>query len=205
MSTKAENIVKLFGMTNQLLNEDLKSVEKEFAIELGHLPTANQTEDKYYPQFEHSVRKEASRMAAYYETFYCLEKSIRKLIQEQMDEDATDWWTTGKVPENVHTEVKKRIKKEIDAGITQRSTDKLDYTTFGELSVIITSNWDIFGGTIFNSRSAVEKVMANLNLLRNPIAHCSDISKDEATRLHLTVRDWFRLIGSNKTMEDNAE
>jgi hypothetical protein len=74
-----------------------------------------------------------------------------------------------------------------------RSSDELDYTTFGELSVIIASNWAIFGG-LFSSRKAVEKVMASLNSLRGPIAHCSPLAEDEIMRLRLTVRDWFRLM-----------
>ncbi len=41
-------------------------------------------------------------------------------------------------------------KREIDNSITPRSDRANDYTTFGQLSVIITSNWDIFG-TIFKS------------------------------------------------------
>ncbi len=49
--------------------------------------------------------------------------------------------------------------------------DELDYTTFGELSVIISSNWDVFG-SLFSSKKAVEKVMASLNALEilSPIA-----------------------------------
>jgi hypothetical protein len=78
--------------------------------------------------------------------------------------------------------------------MTRRSDDEIDYTTFGELSVIITSNWDLFG-TVFSSRRAVEKVMNSLNLLRGPIAHCCPISDDEVLRLQLTVKDWFRMFG----------
>ena len=81
----------------------------------------------------------------------------------------------------------------MDSGVTRRSLDELDYTTFGELSVIITSNWDVFGG-LFGSRKALEKVMANLNTLRGPIAHCTALAEDEVLRLQLTVRDWFRLM-----------
>jgi hypothetical protein len=68
------------------------------------------------------------------------------------------------------------------------------YTIFGQLSVIITSNWDLFG-TIFTSRRAVEKVMASLNMLRGPIAHCCPLADDEVDRLRLAVKDWFRIIG----------
>ena len=110
-----------------------------------------------------------------------------------MEEEGEQWWDSGRINSDIITEVDKRIQKEIDSGVSLRSTVKLDYTTFGELSVIITSNWNLFGA-IFNSRKAVEKVMSNLNTLRGPIAHCSLLSKDEVLRLRLTVRDWFRMM-----------
>lgn len=197
MSKKAENILRLFGMTTFQIAEDLTSIAERHALDLGHLPRVKPDEYEYYPQFEQSVRLEATRMAAYYEVFYCLEKSIRKLISEQMEDDADDWWMSGKVPQNVHDEVKKRIKREIDAGVTRRSVDKLDYTDFGELASIITSNWDVFG-SVFVSQKAVERVLWSLNTLRSPIAHCTAISDDEVLRLRLAVRDWFRIMGSNK-------
>jgi hypothetical protein len=85
------------------------------------------------------------------------------------------------------------MQRELDSGVTVRSDDAIDYTTFGELSQIINSNWSVFEDT-FNSRRAVEKVMANLNLLRGPIAHCSPLAADEVLRLQLSLRDWFRLM-----------
>lgn len=134
-------------------------------------------------------------MAKHYEVFYSLEKSIRELVAQTIEaaEKREDWWNSSRVPPNIQADVKNRVQKELDAGVTRRSLDELDYTTFGELSVIIASNWDIFGG-LFNSKKAVEKVMASLNALRNPIAHCSPLAEDEELRLQLTVRDWFRLM-----------
>jgi hypothetical protein len=40
----------------------------------------------------------------------------------------------------------------------------------------------VFGST-FSSVKAVEHVMANLNSLRGPIAHCSPLAEDEIVRL----------------------
>lgn len=84
------------------------------------------------------------------------------------------------------------MSRERDAGITPRSVDPIDYTTFGQLGEIIKSNWSIFGG-VFNSVKAVEKVLFSLNSLRNPIAHCSPLAEDEVLRLQLSIKDWFRL------------
>jgi hypothetical protein len=186
--------VKAFGMTNQMVTEDLERIGKLYAIDLGHLSAPTQ-EDVYYPQFDAAVRAEAAEMSKHYETFYCLEKSIRLFVSKTIEEaEKTDqWWSSGRVPANVKTEVASRIQKEIDSGMTRRSTDELDYTTFGELSVVITSNWDIFGGSL-TSEKAVTRVMYSLNSLRGPIAHCSPLAPDEVVRLQLAVRDWFRLM-----------
>ena len=86
------------------------------------------------------------------------------------------------------------VKRESDAAVTARSSELIDYTTFGELSTIIDSNWDTFGD-LFNSRKGTISVLARLNLLRGPIAHCSELSEDEVLRLRLTLADWFRLMG----------
>lgn len=196
MSKSALERIKAFGMTNQMLAEDLSRVSRAHGVELGHMPSLPQTvEDVYYPQFDAAVRAEAAAMAKHYEVFYSLEKSIRELVAQTIEtaEKREDWWISSRVPVNIQSDVAGRIQKELDAGVTRRSLDELDYTTFGELSVIIASNWDIFGG-LFNSKKAVEKVMASLNALRNPIAHCSPLAEDEELRLQLTVRDWFRLM-----------
>jgi len=188
--------IKAFGMTNQMLTEDLNRIASLYAIDLGHIQsTSAQVEYIYYPQFDAVVRKESAAMAKHYELFYCLEKSIRALVSQQIEanEKTENWWSTSRVSQYIQDAVRDRIQKELDAGMTRRSTDELDYTTFGELSVIIVSNWDIFGA-LFSSKKAVEKIMSNLNSLRGPIAHCSPLAEDEILRLQLTMRDWFRLM-----------
>lgn len=108
-------------------------------------------------------------------------------------EKGPEWWSSSRVPVGIQNEVAKRIQREIDSATTLRSSESLDFTTFGELGEIIKSNWDVFGA-ILNSQKAVEKVMANLNTLRGPIAHCSLLAEDEVLRLRLSLRDWFRLM-----------
>jgi hypothetical protein len=196
MKRKATDYIRSFSMSGLMIIDELNALEKQFGIELGH-KSGSVAEDpvEYYPQFEQSVRSEAAEMSRHYELFYCLENAIRKLISETLQEsEGANWWDGGKVPPEIARQVKERVQKELDSGVTRRSDDLIDYTTFGELSVIITSNWDLFGA-IFSSRRAVEKVMSSLNLLRGPIAHCCPISEDEVVRLRLAVKDWFRMIG----------
>jgi len=194
-NNEASKQIKAFGMTNQMLVEDLQRIEQQFSIELGHLPKAQIVEQTYYPQFDAEIRAEAASMSMHYEAFYCLEKTIRAFVADTIEaaERNQSWWHSARVTPAIQAEIKNRIQKELDSAMTPRSSSELDYTTFGELAVIITSNWDIFGG-LFSSRKAVERVLANLNSLRGPIAHCSPLAEDEVMRLSLTVRDWFRLM-----------
>jgi hypothetical protein len=192
-SKDKENIVKLFGVANQFTELDLDKIEDKFKIDLGRKKVKTDKDSVYYPQFQLEVRIEAKQMAKHYEIFYCLEKSIRDLITTTLVTSAGETWWDSKVPPIVKTEVATRMQREIDSGVTLRSDEPIDFTTFGELGEIIKSNWDIFG-SIFNSRKAVEKVMSSLNTLRGPIAHCTTLAEDEVVRLQLSVRDWFRLM-----------
>lgn len=191
-----DDFFRSFGMSGYLITEELKNIEQRFNLELGHTPRSiNENPLEYYPQFEQAVRSEAAAMARHYELFYCLEKSIRKLISETLHEKAgADWWNSGLIPGEIVENVKKLVKKEMDNGVTIRSESLIDYTTFGELAVIINANWNIFD-PIFSNRRAVEKIMNSLNMLRGPIAHCCPLPEDEIARLRLTVKDWFRMIG----------
>jgi hypothetical protein len=188
-----ENIIKLFGVTNQIAELDLNRIEQKYSIDLGRNKKVVRKDNVYYPQFDLEVRNEAKQMAKSYEIFYCLEKTIRKMVSDTMkDTHGDDWWNT-KVPQHIRDEVKKRIKQESDAGVTIRSDEEIDYTTFGELGIIIKSNAVAFGD-IFTNPNGIDRVMSNLNTLRAPIAHCSKLAEDEELRLQLSVRDWFRLM-----------
>jgi len=187
--------LKVFAMTSQLIEHDLDQIEATHAIDLGrsHRLTT-EADESYYPQIEGDIRAEAAQMAPHYEVFYSLEGTIRALIAETLEAaEGEDWWSSGRVPVQVRTNAEKLQKKERDTGVTPRSEALLDYTTFGELGEIIKTNWDAFG-SILSSVKAVERIMANLNTLRGPIAHCSPLAEDEVVRLRLTVRDWFRLM-----------
>lgn len=186
--------LKVFLMTAQLIEEDLDAVEQELALDLGRDRTAatGQAGD-YYPQIEHAFRAEAKAMAPHYEVFYSLERTIRTLVADSLEAaDGPGWWTDpNRVPPKIKDDCETRLKKEGDTGVTLRSHDPLDFSTFGELGQIIGCNWDVFGA-LFKSEKAVSRIMANLNTLRGPIAHCTLLAEDEVVRLNLSVRDWFR-------------
>ena len=190
-----ESVLKLFQVSNQLVEHDLDRIEREFAIDLGRAHTALLEKDEtYYPQIDRAIRQEAATMSQHYEIFYSLEKTMRSLVADTLQTAGGNaWWASGRVPVKIKQEADARLQREIDSGMTVRSSAPLDFATFGELGEIIKANWDLFG-SVFSSPKAVERVMSNLNTLRGPIAHCSPLAEDEVVRLRLSVRDWFRLM-----------
>ncbi|WP_318344941.1 Swt1 family HEPN domain-containing protein [Flagellimonas baculiformis] len=186
--------IKLFSLANSLTEHHLDKLENEFDINLGREPKVEVQKKEYYLQFDAEFRKEAKFMAEHYEVFYCLEKSIRKLIRELMDEKfGIDWWEE-KVSEPIKKNVRDNIKRDEDSGFTIRSEEPIDYTTFGELSQIVSGNWVAFEDLFKRGQRSFQRIMTNLNQLRGPIAHCSPLAEDEVVRLELTVKDWFRLM-----------
>ncbi len=186
--------IKLFCLANSQTEFGLDIVEKNLQIDLGRKEKEEIKKRDFYLQFDISFRNEAKFMAEHYEVFYCLEKSIRSLVQELMKEKFGENWWDNKVDEEIRKGVEKNIQREEDSGFTIRSEEKIDYTTFGELSQIVNKNWEAFENLFKRGQRAFQRIMNNLNQLRGPIAHCSPLAEDEVVRLELTVKDWFRLM-----------
>lgn len=191
--------LKVFYLNRSLLNADLRRIEEQHDIRvISDLAVRHDRDESFYPQFPESLRRSAQAMAQHYEIFYCLENFIRDLVVDKLETaHGSDWWTVEQprcvVPPVVKDNVAKNQRREHDAGVTPRSPGLIDYTTFGELSTLIDANWETFGD-MFNSRKGLISVLSRLNLLRGPIAHCSELSEDEVMRLRLTLADWFRLM-----------
>ena len=189
---RQEDAFRLFGLNNLAIEAEVQRIERELEVDLGHRSEGRRGVDRtYYPQFTERVRNEASRMAANYVIFYCLENSIRELISQRLGEEhGVDWWDKA-VPEVVKQNAERNQKKELASGMTPRSTKYIDFTNFGELGEVIQANRDTFGD-MFRDVLAVKRILTTLNSLRAPIAHCKALAEDEELRLHLGLRDWFR-------------
>lgn len=195
MRKRPDGIIRAFGMTGLQISASMSRIEKKYGFDLAHDMAPRGRKTAEYEQFESALRAEAARMSEFYEVFYCLENSIRKLVEDIMIEDSgPNWWNGNRVDEKrIKEPAEQRRKKEIDSGITPRSERLIDYTTFGELSQLITDNWELFL-PVFQSKTAVSNVSNQLNLLRGPIAHCNPTDELEQERLNLAVRTWFTIM-----------
>jgi Swt1-like HEPN len=185
------NNLKLFGMQNLMLENDLSKLE-ETGIELQHKQTLdkNQVVDKEL--FEKDIRISAEKMANFYVLYYCLENTTRRLISERLKEKFGAKWWENKVPDDIKDNVKKLQEKEKDSPMSIRSEDALTYTNLGDLIKIIEFNWEHFSDTI-RSQRAMKKVLSQFNNLRGVIAHSCELNDDEIKRFELTINDWIRI------------
>jgi hypothetical protein len=186
-----EDLIKLFGMQNLLLESELKKLE-DSGIEIGHAKTIQRAEIVDVDLFEADIIQEARRMADFYAIYYALENSIRRLVSGRLSEKhGVNWWK-DKVPPAIRQEVEKKQKEERDTAMSIRSEDPLAYTNFGELIPIFSSNWTDFSDTL-RSEKAMYQILSQFNKIRNTVAHSCELNEDEIIRFKLLVKDWFRI------------
>src|SRR5260221_7905092 len=142
--------IKLFQIAAQMCERDLDKVEDLLKVDLSREDRLDERDEDYYPQFTAVIRAEASAMAEHYDVFYCLERSIRVIVRERLVAELGAGWWDATVPEPVRMNVTKNIDREREAGVTPRSEEELDYTTFGELGDIVRANWALFADTFNN-------------------------------------------------------
>src|SRR6266446_8818432 len=100
---RLDRALKLFAISNQLVENELDRVEREFAIDLGrgHLRTLEK-DQTYYPQIDRAIRQEAAHMSQHYEVFYSLERTIRSLVGETiLAAEGEQWWQSARVPPKI--------------------------------------------------------------------------------------------------------
>lgn len=126
--TSKQNILRSFGMSAAQIVSELQNHERRFGVSLTPKNNDPSRAITGYDQFPLEIRKTASRMSEYYEIFFCLENSIRRLIESTMIEaEGKDWWLSSRVEEGFRTEVANLRAKESKGGISPRSDSNLDY------------------------------------------------------------------------------
>lgn len=193
-----EDRIELFVLKAPVITRELRAVfvSQRLSGARGSLEAqADSLVSDYLKQVDIAILADAERMSEFYKLFYALENDIRDLIEDTMiDAFGYDWWQ-DRVPQAVRDNVKKNYDREASEGLPPRSDRLIDYTTFGELGEIVRENWEIFSGMFSNAtKNRVLRVINRLNLVRGPIAHCNFLPEEEAIRLKLAIRDWYKLM-----------
>lgn len=144
-------------------------------------------------EYQNKLEKEAFEMSKYYENFYYLERSIRILIEEVMQNAYGENWWDG-IDDRVKRNVERNLEYELDTSHTKRSERAIDYTTFGDLRKIFNNHWEVFSPKFSRNLNSVNEVLIVLNRLRVPIAHCTPLVKKEVNRLEIMLDDWSKLL-----------
>lgn len=190
--------VELFVIKNAAITRELRSVFvlHKIGTTRGALESqADSLVSDYLRQVDFEILADAERMSEFYKLFYALENDMRDLIEDTMIDSKGEAWWDEAVPQFVRDNAKRNFDKEAAEGLPPRSDRLIDYTTFGELGEIVKENWDVFSGMFSNaSRNRVIRVINRLNLVRGPIAHCNFLPEEEAIRLKLAIRDWYKLM-----------
>jgi len=193
-----EHDLELFVLKNAVITQDLRStlVAQRVGNTRGMLEAqADSLVAEYLRQVDFETLADAERMSEFYKLFYALENDMRDLIESTLaDSKGGNWWTDA-VPQAVRDNAQKNCEREASEGLPPRSDRLIDYTTFGELGEIVKENWEVFSGMFSNAtRNRVLRVINRLNLVRGPIAHCNLLPEEEAIRLRLAIRDWYKLM-----------
>lgn len=193
-----ERDIELFILKSAIITHGLRSAfsEQRVGKTRGALEAqADSLVADYLKQVDFETLQDAERMSEFYKLFYALENDMRDLIESTMiDAKGREWWKTA-VPQAVRDNAQKNYDREASEGLPPRSDRLIDYTTFGELGEIVRDNRDTFSGMFSNAtRNRVLRVINRLNLVRGPIAHCNFLPEEEAIRLKLAIRDWYKLM-----------
>ena len=188
----SSNVLKAFAASNLLIETNLRRIQSDYEIDLGKDVVRRENFRDLRLQFGLDIFADSERMSRYYGVFYCIERQARKIVSDILSDKFGATWWVDKVPEDIKTSVAKRMKTDLESGMAMRSTEPIDYTTFGEVGIILDKFWNQFSD-VFTNRSALKKVFTTLNLLRGPIAHNSMFVESEAERFNIVITDWIRL------------
>ncbi len=146
-------------------------------------------------EFSPRIIYNATMMSSVFMVFYCLENSVRELIQERLAERHSLTWWTDKIPKNIRDNVEKlKDKEKVNRYHAQRSANNIGYTFFGQLCQIIINNWEDFSD-LFPDQHWINSRFNDLEMSRNIIMHTGNLPAIEIDRIESICRDWLRQVG----------
>ena len=135
-------------------------------------------------------------MGDVYQLLYCLENSIRELIESTLRESlgAENWWKDG-VSEQIRKSAEKRRDDDAKARWHgPRGTSLLAYVDFPQYADIILASWENFE-PLLGDDSWVRYYFEELNRTRRALAHTGRLTEADVERMEVRVRDWLRVVG----------
>jgi hypothetical protein len=158
-------------------------------------PIGSRRDPAVLDEFDMDARIKAKRMGRIYELLFCLENSMRELIERTLKEaDTLADWTDG-INENILRSARKREEQDQEARWHgPRGESILNYLDFPDLGGIILDRWDDFQD-LLGDRRWVERYFSEMNPTRRALAHTGDLTDFDVERMEMRVREWLRVVG----------
>jgi hypothetical protein len=139
---------------------------------------------------------QARRMGEVYELLYCLENSVRELIERTLREvhGPENWWTVG-VPDSIRKQAESRKEDDLKTRWHGPRGDSLiNYVDFPQYGDIINDRWGLFEELI-GDRDWVTHYFSEMNISRRALAHAGTLTETDVERMEFNVREWLRVVG----------
>jgi hypothetical protein len=146
-------------------------------------------------EFDMNARIKAKRMGRIYELLFCLENSMRELIERTLKEagDLAEW--TDGIKADILKSARRREEQDQEARWHgPRGESVLNYLDFPDLGEIILNRWDDFQD-LLGDRRWVERYFGEMNPTRRALAHTGDLTDFDVERMEMRVREWLRVVG----------
>lgn len=137
----------------------------------------------------------ARRMAPAYTAIAAFENFVRDFVSRRLLEHAGEKWWLECVSEKIRQKAESRREEEAKIRWhTPRGDDPLNYTEFGDLTSVISQNWDQFEAHLRN-QDWVRQIISTLERSRNVIMHSGDLTNVDLERIGTVIRDWIKQVG----------
>ncbi len=136
----------------------------------------------------------ARRMASVYTVVAAFENSARQLVSETLAEKKGENWWQDCVSDKIRKKAQSRLEEEKKVRWhTQRGTESVNFTDFGDLANIVTQNWTLFSDLLLD-QAWVTHIFDTLERSRNVIMHSGELDPEDLARIGVLVRDWVKQI-----------
>lgn len=178
-------------------NDHVRRLSEDGLLQDGpaHRGGANQLRT-VLDDFGIEARVEAKRMGSVYELLYCLENSVRELIESTLLETLgpDDWWESG-VPEAIRRSAEARARDDKRAPWHgPRGDSMLSYVDFLQYSEIIAARWESFGD-LLGDPAWVASYFKEMNRTRRALAHTGSLTQHDVDWMEMRVRQWLMVVG----------
>lgn len=133
-------------------------------------------------------------MAPAYAAIAAFENALREFVSKRLLEHAGENWWTECVSEKIRQRAESRQTEELRIRWhTPRGDTPINYTEFGDLTAIISQNWDQFEARL-RSQEWVRQIISTLERSRNVIMHSGELATVDLERIGTVVRDWVTQV-----------